>query len=145
MEEIPHYLILNWDQTAINYVPIFNWTMAKKGTHKVSIAGIDNKRQITLVLAATMTGKLLPIQLVYQGKTKESLLPVDFPASWDVTFSLNHWCNEITMDSYIRKIICPCIVETRPEGIMLQILIIILFRISLKNCVITLIIMLKIY
>ena len=62
-----------------------------------------------------MTGKLLPLQLVYQGKTKASLPPVDFPSSWDVTFSPNHWCNEITMDSYVRKIICPYIVETRKK------------------------------
>ena len=89
MEEIPQDLVLNWDQTAVNYVPVSNWTMAKEGTHKVSIAGIDDKRQITLVLAASMTGKLLPLQIVYQGKTKASVPSVDFPASWDVTFSPN--------------------------------------------------------
>ena len=43
MEEIPQDLILNWDQTAVNYVPVSNWTMAKEGTHKVAIAGIDDK------------------------------------------------------------------------------------------------------
>jgi len=73
MEEILQDLVLNWDQTAINYVPVSDWTMAKEGTHKVLIAGIDDKRQITLVLAASMTGKLLPLQIVYQGKTKASV------------------------------------------------------------------------
>jgi len=43
MEEIPPDLIINWDQTAVNYIPISNWTMAKEGTHKVSISGIDDK------------------------------------------------------------------------------------------------------
>ena len=38
---------------------------------------------------------------------------MDFPASWDVTLSPNYWYNEITMDTYIRKIICPHIQETR--------------------------------
>jgi len=56
MEEIPQDLIINWDQTAVNYVPISNWIMAKESTHKVSISGIDDKR---LVLAASITGKLL--------------------------------------------------------------------------------------
>ena len=28
MEEIPQDLILNWDQTAVHYVPVSNWTMA---------------------------------------------------------------------------------------------------------------------
>ena len=73
MEELPQDLILNQDQTAVNYMPVSNWTMAKKGSKKVLIAGIDG---ITLVLATAMTGKLLPLQLV---------------ADWDVTFSPNHW------------------------------------------------------
>ena len=29
MEEIPHDLIINWDQTGINYVPVSQWTMEK--------------------------------------------------------------------------------------------------------------------
>lgn len=87
--------------------------MAKEGLKKVPIAGIDGKRQITLVLAADMTGKLLPLQLVYQGKTKACLLTVDFPADWDVTFSPNHWCNEITMDHYVRNVIVPYVQDTR--------------------------------
>jgi len=70
MEEIPPDLILNWDQAAINYVPVSNWTMAKEGSKSVPVAGIDDKCQITLVLAAAMTGKLLPLQLLYQSKTK---------------------------------------------------------------------------
>jgi len=65
MEEIPPDLILNWDQTAVNYVPVSNWTMGKEGSK--SVAGIDDKRQINFVLAAAMTGKLLPLQLVYQA------------------------------------------------------------------------------
>jgi len=35
LEDIPHELILNWDQTAINYMPVSNWTMAKQGSKKV--------------------------------------------------------------------------------------------------------------
>ena len=27
MDEIPAQLIVNWDQTGINYVPVSNWTM----------------------------------------------------------------------------------------------------------------------
>ena len=84
--------------------------MAKEDSKKVPIAGIDD---ITLVLATAMTGKLLPLQLVYQGKTKACLLTVDFPADWDVTFSPSHWCNEITMDHYVRNAIVPYVQDTR--------------------------------
>ena len=73
LEDIPNELILNWDQTAINYVPVSNWTMVKEGSKKVKIAGVDDKRQITVVLAGTLAGELLPLQLIYQGKTKKCL------------------------------------------------------------------------
>ena len=29
MEEIPFSLIINWDQTVINYIPLISWTMEK--------------------------------------------------------------------------------------------------------------------
>ena len=89
MEEIPQDLILNWDQTAVNYVPISNWTKARKDRKKFQLQELMTS-DITLVLAAAMTGTLLPLQLVYQGKTKACLPTVDFPANWDVTFSPNH-------------------------------------------------------
>ena len=110
MEEIPQDLILKWDQTAVHYVPVSNWTMAMEGSKKVSI---DDKRQIILVLAATMTGTLLPCQLIYQGKTKAYLPLVTFPGDWDVTFSPNHWCNELTMEHYIQNIITSYVQDTR--------------------------------
>ena len=87
--------------------------MAMEGSKKVSIAGINDKWQITVVLAATMTGKLLPCQLVYQGKTKVCLPSVNFPGDWDVKFSPNHWCNELTMEHYIQNIITPYVQDTR--------------------------------
>ena len=34
LEEIPESLVFNWDQTAIKYVPVLDWTMDKKGTKK---------------------------------------------------------------------------------------------------------------
>ena len=46
------------------------------------------------------------------GKTKACLPSVTFPGDWDVTFSSNHWCNEITMEHYIQHI-CPYIQDTR--------------------------------
>ena len=62
-----------------------------------------------------MSGKLLPPQLVYQGKTKGCLPSVSFPNDWDVTFTPNHWCNEVTMERFIRKIIAPYVEEMREK------------------------------
>ena len=94
LEEVPDCLILNWDQTAIKYVPVAEWTMEKQGSKKVKIAGLDDKRQITAVFAATMSGGFLAPQLIYKGTTQACVPTVSFPDSWHITFTHNHWCNE---------------------------------------------------
>ena len=67
-----------------------------------------------------MTGKLLPLQLVYQGKTKVCLPTVSFPAAWDVTFSLSHWCNEITMHHYVQNAIVLYVCQCHKENLYLH-------------------------
>ena len=37
MESIPDSLIINWDQTGINYVPVSEWSMAKEGAKHVEV------------------------------------------------------------------------------------------------------------
>ena len=37
LEDIPESLIFIWDQTAIKYVPVPDWTMEKKGTKRVKL------------------------------------------------------------------------------------------------------------
>ena len=50
-----------------------NWTFEQKGAKRVEIAGLDDKRQITVLLSCTMDGKLLPTQVIYAGKTPACL------------------------------------------------------------------------
>lgn len=73
LEEIPPELIINWDHTGIHYVPVGNWTQAEKGSKRVDVAGVEDKRQITAVLAGTKSGQFLPPQIIYAGKTKKCL------------------------------------------------------------------------
>ena len=82
MDEIPAQLIVNWDQTGINYIPVSNWTMEQAGSKRVEIVGKDDKRQITALFGCTMLGDFLPPQLVYQGKTNQCLPRYTFPSSW---------------------------------------------------------------
>ena len=60
MEEVPACLIINWDHTALKYVPVGSWTLAKEGSKTVPLAGLDDKRQITAVFGATLDGQFLP-------------------------------------------------------------------------------------
>lgn len=46
-KNIPAELVINWDQTGINIVPVSQWTMDVEGSKRVEITGIDDKRQIT--------------------------------------------------------------------------------------------------
>ena len=75
MEEIPNHLILNWDQTGLNLVPVSSWTMEKKGSKRVEIQGLTDKRQITGVFCGTLLGEFLPLQVIYTGKTSRCLPP----------------------------------------------------------------------
>lgn len=97
IEEVPSALVINWDQTGINYVPVSSWTMAKEGSKRVEIFGVDDKRQITGVFACNMDGDFMPIQIVYKGKTAKCLPKFSFPSDWHITYSHNHWSDESTM------------------------------------------------
>ena len=119
MNEIPHDLIFNWDQTAIQLVPTGQWTMNRAKEKVISIANSDDKRQMTAVLAATLTGEYLPPQVIYKGKTERCHPKVAVPEGWDVWHSEIHWSNEETMKRYIDKIIVPFITQKR-EALKLE-------------------------
>lgn len=115
LEEIPPDLTINWDQTGINYVPVSQWTMEKRGCKRVEVAGINDKRQITAVLGGSLAGDFLPVQLVYQGKTNRCLPRISFPSDWHITCTPNHWCNEKTVQDYIEQIIIPYVLKKKND------------------------------
>jgi hypothetical protein len=112
-EEIPDCLVINWDQTGINYVPVSNWTMEKEGSRRVEVFGADDKQQVTALFACSMAGDFLPLQIIYQGKSTKCVPKATFPSSWNITHSANHWSNEQTMEEYVLKILLPYIAEKR--------------------------------
>ena len=115
MEEIPSDLIFNWDQTGLNIIPTSSWTMEKKGSRRVELAGLNDKRQITAVFCGSLNGVFLPPQIIYQGKTQRCHPVFKFPQNWNVTHSPNHWANEDTTLEYLQKIIIPYIQQMRTE------------------------------
>ena len=116
MNDIPDELIINWDQTPLHIVPTGNWTMHQAGDKIIPVANLDDKRQITAVLAVSLTGTYLAPQLIYQGKTERCHPQVDaIPEGWDIWHSVNHWSNEVTMKRYITKVIVPYVQKTRQE------------------------------
>ena len=115
MEEIPPHLILNWDQTGLKIVPSSSWTMDRRGSRRVELTGVDDKRMITAVFCGSLTGDFLPIQLIYKGKTPRCHPKFKFPSGWHITHSPKHWSNEETMIDYIESIIVPYVKSMRDE------------------------------
>ena len=93
-------LVLSWDHTALKYVPVGSWTMAKEISKKLPIAGVDDKCQITTVFGITVDGLFLPPQLIYRGKSPNCLPQIRFPDNWHITYTPNHWANEQTTIDY---------------------------------------------
>ena len=91
---IPDELILNTDQTPSRFVPTENFTMAETGSKHASRIGRSDKRGITVTLSETITGKILPFQLIYTGKTARSLPSVEFPRRFCLSYNPKHWSNE---------------------------------------------------
>ena len=48
--KIPDSLVINWDQTGIQYIPISSWTMEKEGAKRVEITGLKEKDKSLLCL-----------------------------------------------------------------------------------------------
>ena len=110
---IPDELIINWDQTAVEVIPCGNWTMNHRGDNQVEIRGVDDKRQYTALLACTMSGEMLPPQIIYQGTTERCHPNTNFPRDWDVWHSASHWSTSATMVRYIERIIVPYVRRTQ--------------------------------
>ena len=72
-----------------------------------TIKGVDDKRQITATFSISMTGSFLPIQLIYEGKTRRCLLNYDFPKGFNVTYSPNHWSNTEKSVELFQKVMFP--------------------------------------
>ena len=94
MDEIPAELIVNFDQTALNYAPVTPWTMEKHGGKRVEVVVKDNQQRLQLLLQdhcqENHCHEISP-QLLYEGKTMRCLPHYKFPSSWHITQSDNHW------------------------------------------------------
>ena len=55
MDKVPTELVINWDKTRINYLPISSWMMEQEGTKGVEVIGKDDKQQLTALFACSMS------------------------------------------------------------------------------------------
>ena len=99
--------LVDLDQTLLSYVFPGKYTFSFKGAKNVPIKWVDDKRQITATFAVSLTGTILPIQLIYKGKTKRSLSKFKFPSTFSPSYKENHWSNTEKSIEFFEQIIFP--------------------------------------
>ena len=102
---IPKELVINIDQSPLPFVLVSSDTMEKKGNQnqRVLVFGRTDYCQITGTFGVTLSGDFLPIQLIYQDKTKQCQPAYPFQREIHVTQTENHWANEKTSLDLIEK------------------------------------------
>ena len=83
---VPPQLIIIFYETGVPSVPVSQWTPEETGSTSVSSTGLDDKRQITAIVAFAVRGDLLDPQLLYQDTTDRCHPPryVNFPEGWSI-------------------------------------------------------------
>jgi hypothetical protein len=103
-------LVVGMDQTGLNLVPASDWTYDEKGTTSVSSIGAEDKRQITACMASSLSGELLPLQLIFTGLTARchpAATPSSVAAGVHITHSPNHWSSLETMQQWVTDVLLP--------------------------------------
>ena len=106
--KIPDDLIVTIDQTPSKYVEVSSTTMAEKNTKHVAVTHSGDKRAITLTLGISLSGDILPYQMIYGGKTQRCLPDKNiFPENFLLSFNPSHWSNEVETKKLIKEILVP--------------------------------------
>ena len=77
---------------------------------------LDDKRAVTGVVSGTYDGTLLPLQIIYQGKTTAcEPSPDTYPSDFDITHTESHWSNKISKFSFFNNVLKPYVDKKRAE------------------------------
>ena len=72
-------MVLNFDQTGTKMVPVSDWTLEVQGSKQIDMIGLEDKREITVLPAISLTGELPSPQVIYAGKTPRCHPHVNIP------------------------------------------------------------------
>ena len=113
--QIPSSLTISFDQTPSKYVQVSSTTMDQNGESNIPIVDISDKRNITSTFSITLDKEFLPMQLIYQGKTGQSLPKVKFLDDFSLSVNESHYSNEDEALKFTEEIILPYIWEEREK------------------------------
>ena len=112
-QNIPPELILNIDQTPLKYVPVGNETLTPRGETSITIEGNSDKHSITGTFAISLHRLFLPVQLIYGGKTSQSLPRYRFQKGFCLSFNPKHFSNTNESITFLKETITPYVVKQR--------------------------------
>ena len=78
--------------------PVSNQTMTQKGYKHVAIEGSTYKNAITAIFGITYDNQFLPIQLIYGGKSLQSLPRFEFPKAFSLSAKRNISATYVTSE-----------------------------------------------
>jgi hypothetical protein len=107
---IPPCLVVNTSQNGIHLVlTVGERTWENKGSKHTQVLGVEDKRQITLVVSSTTNGNLLPGQILFIGTTHRCLPPSRklkcINSGPDLKFNENHWSTLEIMKDFVHKLL----------------------------------------
>lgn len=87
-------------------------TWEKKGSKDIKVTGMEDKRQVTCCVSSAANGVLLPMQIIFTGKTvrclpKTHAARICLDYGFHLTMSTNHWSNLQTCQQFVRCILVP--------------------------------------
>ena len=104
---------MNFDQTPLKYAPVASQTLAEKGSKHVGISGMTYRQSLTATFGITVSNSFLPIQLIYGGKTAQSIPRTEFPESFSLSANVKHFSNTTESIKLIHEIILPHVERER--------------------------------
>ena len=104
--QIPDYPIITFNQIPLSYVCSPRHTLHFKGVKSVPLVEKGKSKQVTGTFSYTKSGILLPMQLIYQGKTNRCHpTGIEFPEGFNIIHAKNHWSNEDKAIKHLESLI----------------------------------------
>ncbi|KAI9059118.1 hypothetical protein FKP32DRAFT_1580172, partial [Trametes sanguinea] len=119
LHNIKPSMIINADQAGVSLMPSGKQTYEVRGSKDVTVHAHEEKRQMTLVVASSLDGKLLPFQSVWGGTTEASLPSRDAPRREEADAlgfkyahgDTRHWSSKETTKQWIIEVLIPFLDE----------------------------------
>ncbi|KAI9057076.1 hypothetical protein FKP32DRAFT_1584394 [Trametes sanguinea] len=112
-------MIINADQAGITLMPSGKQTYEVRGSKDVTVHAHEEKRQMTVVVASSLDGQILPFQSVWGGSTEASLPSKDAPRRDEADRlgfkyahgDTRHWSSKETTKKWIVEVLIPFLDE----------------------------------